>query len=239
VLFCLTPKYFIKLIENLKRPRPKMINLNPWNKGDNVLLRGMYNNRPVYVQSLRVIKDTPEETALFIWPGAECMMPSGYIHHGHNGRWNRWEETINNTIQMEKFCWHTNRFLILLEPDKFFSTIYIWEAACDQFLCYYINFQLPYHRTPLGFDTLDLDLDIVIETSLNWEWKDKDEYQVGIDSGGIKSEWVREIELAQNEVFARIKKQIYPLDASWLNWRPDPAWLAPHLPENWDEVEFN
>jgi len=45
-------------------------------EGDNVLLRGMYNHRPVYVQSCRVVKDTPEETALFIWPGAECVAPA-------------------------------------------------------------------------------------------------------------------------------------------------------------------
>lgn len=211
---------------------------NLWNKGDNVLLRGMYNSRPVYVQSLRVVKDTPEETALLIWPGAECMAPSGYIHHGHNGNWNRWTETLSNTLQMEKYLWHTNRFLILLEPEKFYSTIYIWEAAFDKFVCYYINFQLPFRRTPLGFDTLDLDLDIVIETSLNWQWKDEHEYQRGIRAGGIRSEWVREIEHAQDEVFARIEKHVYPLDASWLNWRPDPSWLTPCLPENWDEVNY-
>jgi protein associated with RNAse G/E len=209
-----------------------------WNKGDNVLLRGIHAKHPVYVQSLRVVKDTPGETALLIWPGAECVAPNGYIQHGHNGNWNRWQETISNTLQMEKYFWHTNRFLILLEPEKYYSTIYIWEAASDKFTCYYVNFQLPFRRTQLGFDTLDLDLDIVIETSLNWEWKDKDEYQHGIHTGGIKSEWVAEIERAQNEVFARIEKHAYPFDASWLNWRPDPTWSAPYLPENWSEVNY-
>ena len=105
-------------------------------------------------------------------------------------------------------------------------------------MCYYINFQLPFCRTSFGFDTLDLDLDIVIETSLNWQWKDEDEYQDGIRMGGIQSGWIKEIERAQNEMFARIEKHIYPLDASWLNWRPDPTWLAPNLPENWEEINY-
>jgi protein associated with RNAse G/E len=233
MLFCLTPSYFIKPIGNLK-----MTNPNLWNKGDNVLLRGMYDNRPVYVQSLRVIKDTPEETALFILPGAECVAPSAYIHHGHDWNLVRWQETLTNTLQMEKYLWHTNRFLIILEPEKFYSTIYIWNAVSGEFICYYINFQLPFRRTPLGFDTLDLDLDIVVESSRKWKWKDEEEYQEGIRAGGIRSEWVKEIERAQIEVFSRIEQRTYPLDDSWLHWLPDSSLSLPYLPENWDEVIY-
>ena len=214
-----------------------MAKINLWNEGENVLLRGVYNGRPTYVQSVRVVKDTPEETALLIWPGAECVAPSGYIHHGHDSHWDRWSETLTNTLQLEKYFWHTNRFLILLEPEKFYSTIYIWIAASSKFVCYYINFQLPFHRTRLGFDTLDLDLDLVIWTSYEWEWKDMDEYQHGIRTGGIQSDWVKEIERAKKEVFARLEKRLYPLNSSWLNWRPGPNWTVPYLPENWEVVD--
>jgi hypothetical protein len=208
-----------------------------WNNGDNVLLRGIYDYRPVSAQSLRVVKDTPTETALCIWPGAECVAPSAYIRHGH-ASWDRWVETLANNLQLEKYLWRTNRLLFLLEPQKFYSTIYIWEGTSNIFVCYYINFQLPFRRTPLGFDTLDLDLDIVIENLQKWEWKDEEEYQAGIRSGGIRPEWVREVERAQNEVFARIEQRAYPLDDTWMNWRPDPTWDAPCLPENWDEVNY-
>ncbi len=142
-----------------------MTKLNLWNKGDNVLLRGVYNHRPAYAQSLRVVKDTPKETALLIWPGAECAAPAGYIHLGH-AAWDRWAETLTNTWQLEKYLWRANRFLVLLEPEKFYSTIYTWNAASNRFVGYYINFQIPFRRTPLGFDTFDLDLDLLIEASL-------------------------------------------------------------------------
>jgi len=214
-----------------------MTNLHLWNKGDNVLLRGMYDSRPVYVQSLRVVKDTPKETVLLIWPGAECVAPSTYIQHGH-AAWDRWSETLSNTLNMEKYIWHTNRFLILLEPEKFYSTICIWDAASHKFVCYYINFQLPFRRTPLGFDTLDLDLDIVIDASREWKWKDEEEYQAAIRAGVIRSAWVREIECSQTEVFSRLEQRAYPLDDSWLNWQPDPSFSLPYLPKNWDEVIY-
>ena len=215
-----------------------MTKINLWNEGDNVLLRGVYNGRPTSALSVRMVRDTPEETALLIWPGAECMVPNGYIHHAHDvSKWDRWQETLTNSLQLEKFTWHTNRFLILLEPEKFYSTIHIWEAASNKFVCYYINFQLPFRRTLLGFDTLDLDLDIVIQASFEWEWKDMDEYHNGIRAGGIQSEWVREIEHAKKEVFTRLEQRQYPLNSSWFNWRPNPNWDVPCLPVNWEVVD--
>jgi protein associated with RNAse G/E len=137
---------------------------------------------------------------------------------------------------MEKYIWHANRFLILLEPQKYFSTIYIWEQASEEFLCYYINFQTPFTRSPWGFDTLDLDLDILVDLDNKWEWKDRDDYQNGIQSGGITPEYVREIERAQKEVFSRIEDRLYPLDGTWLEWRPDPNWPKTKLPIDWDVV---
>ena len=125
-----------------------------------------------------------------------------------------------------------------MEPDKFYSTIYIWNSASNTFVGYYINFQLPFRRTSLGFDTFDLDLDIVVEPTQKWEWKDVDEYEQGISLGGIQSDWVMEVEQAKSEVINRIEKRIYPFDASWLNWRPDPSWAEPYLPENWDVVDY-
>jgi hypothetical protein len=55
--------------------------------------------------------------------------------------------------------------------------------------------------------------------------------------GGIQKDWVKNIEQAQKEVFARIGEHTYPLDASWLNWRPEPDWSVPRLPENWKVID--
>jgi hypothetical protein len=208
-----------------------------WSEGDRVALRGVYDGRPVYVQSARVVKDTPEETALLIWPGAECMVPNGYLKHAHSPGWDRWQETLSNTLNLKPFIWHTNRFLILLEPEKFYSTIYIWEAATDRFECYYVNFQLPYRRTRLGFDSLDLDLDIVIEADYTWKWKDVDEYQHAIRMGGIRPEWMASVERARFEISRRYSNRAYPFDGAWLDWRPDPAWAPPVLSTGWDAMD--
>lgn len=210
-----------------------------WDEGETILLRGMYDGRPVHVMSTRVVKDTSGETLLAIWPGAECAAPSGYIHgkHGDHSGWDRWGETLSGSLRMERYLWHTNRFLILLEPEKFYSISYIWNDASEEFLCYYVNFQLPFRRTRLGLDTLDLDLDIVIEPTHHWHWKDVGEYQHAIRIGGIRAEWVSAVEHARGEVASRLSDRAYPLDGSWFSWAPDILWSPPQLPPDWDAAD--
>jgi protein associated with RNAse G/E len=111
-----------------------------------------------------------------------------------------------------------------------------WNHETDQFLCYYINFQLPFQRCPYAINTLDLDLDLVVNPDLSYTWKDIDDYEKGIESGVILPEWVEEIDAAKPEILARLAKRQYPFDGSWLDWKPNPDWSQPTLPENWDKI---
>jgi protein associated with RNAse G/E len=207
-----------------------------WNYGDIVALRGMIGSRPWIVQSCHVVKDTPQEIALLLLPDAECIIPESYLHRKHDPGyvWERWQESRSETWKQIHFRWLRNRMLMLLEPQKYYATIYIWEHATNIFQCYYINFQLPFTRSHCGFDTLDLDLDIVIQPDLTWQWKDVDEYERGIQADGILPDWMHGIDQAKPEIFDRIEKRKYPLDGAWLDWKPDPAWTAPTLPDGWN-----
>lgn len=207
--------------------------------GESLALRGMYAGRPWYVQTARLIHDTPSETALLVLPGAECVAPYGYIHqkHGSQGKWQRWQEMLAPAWRLETYRWHTNRFLILLQPEAFYAVIYMWEHATNRFLGYYVNFQLPFQRSACGVDTFDLELDIVIAPNFSWRWKDTEEYQEGIRLGLLRPDWVQGIETAQKDVFARLEARAYPFNGHWLHWIPDPAWAAPSLPTGWDVAE--
>ena len=207
--------------------------------GESCVLRGVVNNQVWLAESVIVVEDKPEETVLLLMPGAQCAFPEGYWRWRKNkdfSQGTRWQEAQRDHISLREFSWERNRLLIFLEPEKFYSCYLFWDHASGQFICHYINFQLPYHRSHCGFDTLDLDLDIVIDPQYNWEWKDEDEYQAGISEGGIQEEWVRRIEKSQEEVFDRINKRSYPFDGSWLQWQPIPTWLPPKLPERWQVV---
>jgi hypothetical protein len=211
---------------------------NTWAPGDAVVLRGIYNRRVWYIQSVMVVQDKAEEVALAVLPGAECCAPEGYIHgkHGPSGHWDRWDAYKKGNWKMERYTWHTNRLLILLQPEKYYASYYFWQADKNQFIGYYVNFQLPFRRNKLGFDTLDLELDILVEPTYEWRWKDAEDYQRGIQCGILREEWIQEIEAAKQEVFHRLEKRQYPYDGSWLHWLPDPAWSPSTLPKNWDKI---
>jgi protein associated with RNAse G/E len=202
-----------------------------WKPGDIVSWRGVYREKIWHAQTTIVVKDSPDEIALALLPGAECMAPEGYIEGKASGK-RRWNFK-DKDWRIERFPWHTNRLLMLLEPDKYYSVIYFWDHAGGDFLCYYVNFQLPFTRTASGINTLDLDLDLIVHPDYSHEWKDLDDYQKAIENEVICPEWTREIEKAKLEIFDKLDKRQHPFDGSWLHWMPDASWSPPNLPTNW------
>lgn len=205
-----------------------------WNPGDIVSWRGIRNNCVWHVQPTLVVKDTPGELVLTLLPGTECMAEETYPLGKKNAR--RWWDFEENDWKLAKYIWHTNRLLLILEPGKCYSTILFWNHETNEFLCYYINFQIPFQRRYDNVDTLDLELDLIINPDGRTKWKDEEDYLLAIDRGLISSKWMNGIEDTKQEIFERIEEQKYPFDGSWLNWRPDPSWEAPKLPENWDKI---
>ena len=205
-----------------------------WKSGDVIVWRGVFRNRVWHAQPVIVVKDTPEEMCVTLLPGTECVAPEGYLD-GKDSAKRRWSFKEKDW-KLENYAWRTNRLLILLVPDTYYSTMFFWRADSNDFLLYYINFQLPFQRSHCGIDTLDLDLDLIINPDFSFRWKDEDDYQKAIDHEVIMPEWTQAIEIAKNEIFNKLEKRQYPYDGSWLNWMPDPNWLPPKLPKNWDKI---
>lgn len=205
-----------------------------WKPGDVIAWRGIYRERVWHVQTVIVVRDNPEEIALTLLPGTECISPEGYSlgKNSYKRRWNFKEKDW----QLEKYSWRTNRLLLLLEPENYYSTILFWNHESGEFLCYYINFQLPFQRSHCGVDTLDLDLDLIVNPDFSYEWKDVDDYQKAIENEIIFPKWIEGIEEAKHGIFERLEKRQYPYDGSWLDWIPDSGWSPPKLPENWDKI---
>jgi len=205
-----------------------------WQPGEVIAWRGIDRGRIWHVQPTILVKDSPGEIVMALLPGAECIAEESYPKGKKNGK-RRWD-FINRDWQLAKYTWKTNRLLLLFEPEKYYSTIFFWNDSSNDFLCYYINFQLPFKRHDCAVDTLDLDLDLVIYPDLTYEWKDEDDYQKAISHGMILPEWVQEIDIATSEVMDRLEKRQYPFDGSWLDWKPDATWSPPKLPANWDKI---
>ena len=205
-----------------------------WQPGDVISWRGIYRQRIWHVQPTILVRDSPTETVLTLLPGTECIAEETYPKGKKNGQ-RRWY-FVDHDWKLAKYTWNTNRLLLIFEPQKYYSIILFWNHQNNDFLCYYVNFQLPFKRNLSAVDTLDLDLDLIINPDLSYEWKDIEDYQNAIAHGLILPEWSRGIETATDEIMARLEMRQYPFDGSWLNWKPDPAWQPPTLPQNWDKI---
>lgn len=205
-----------------------------WNPGDVISWRGIYRERIWHVQPTILIKDSPKEIVLTLLPGTECIAEENYPKGKKNGA--RLWDFKEKAWHLAKYTWQTNRLLLIFEPEKYYSIIHFWNHVSGEFLCYYINFQLPFQRSHCGVDTLDLDLDLIINPDFSYEWKDVDDYQKAIECGIIPSECIQGIETAKPGILERIEKRQYPFNGSWLNWMPDSSWSPPRLPANWDKI---
>jgi predicted RNA-binding protein associated with RNAse of E/G family len=205
-----------------------------WNSGEVVSWRGIRNEVVWHVQPTLVVKDSPKEVVLTLLPGTECMAEETYPLGKQKSK--RWWDFEANDWKLAKYTWRTNRLLLIFEPEKCYSTILFWDHASNEFLCYYINFQEPFHRRDHCMDTLDWELDLIINPDFSMEWKDVDDYQKAIEHNLITPAWAQKIEDAKPHVLERFEKCQYPFDGSWLDWKPDPNWLPPTLPDGWDKI---
>ena len=97
-----------------------------------------------------------------------------------------------------------------------------------QFEHWYVNFEQPLRRTPIGYDTFDHKLDLIVMPDGTYRWKDEDELEQAAALGIVDAAAVR----AEAE---RVLEE-WPFPTGWEDWRPDPAWPIPQLPEGWDRV---
>jgi len=206
--------------------------------GTTIALRGVYENQVTYAQACIVVLDTPGETVLALLPGAECALPQWYRRNPgvDPSPETRWRATIAGHHDLARARWQTNRFLMLLRPDTYYSVYLIWDDSTQQFHCYYVNFQLPYVRTHCGLDTFDLELDLVILPDRRHKWKDVEDYETGVRMGVIRQPWVDAINEAKSAVLSDAEAGLYPFDMSWRDWVPDAGWEPPDFPDGWDGI---
>jgi len=105
----------------------------------------------------------------------------------------------------------------------------LWHEWRDgEFSYWYVNFERDQQRTPIGIDFVDEKLDFVVSPDGTVRWKDEDELVAAARAGYLD----------EAEVRAEAAKMLAdpPWPTGWEDWRPDPNWPTPKMPEGWDVV---
>lgn len=108
-----------------------------------------------------------------------------------------------------------------------------YDIDTGAFRSWYIDMQLPNRRTADGIVTQDCALDITADAELNWKWKDKEEFEQLEAMGWITAVEKARLQAEAELVIERIEQRRAPFNEPWPDWRPDPSWTVPSLPQDW------
>ena len=110
----------------------------------------------------------------------------------------------------------------------------MWAAGTRDFLCWYVDFRVPFVRNGPFLDTRDLQLDVVVTPDGSWRMKDEDDYATAINAGYISAAERTEVERAKDAVISFVEAKRFPFDGSYCDWVFSD--LMPELPPRWQTV---
>jgi len=204
--------------------------MSRWNPGDPVIVREVWEGKLWTVRALTVVRDEPDLLALY--QPAEAP-------------WKRPRSLDGRPIRLPDQAWQlqdaalTEDALRLILPGHAHSVLLIWRERW-KLLCWYINLEEPFRRTPLGFDYMDQTLDIVVEPDMSsWRWKDEDEFEEAQSKGIYSRNQADDIRAEGERALERLLAREPPFDQRWEDWRPDPAWPKPKIENDWQLAEQN
>jgi hypothetical protein len=180
--------------------------------------RDVHDGRVWRAQACRIVEETAELIALWIPRGTSTFLPIDREGRRIRIPGDDWELEPVESWMRDAVC--------LARPGRAHSIYVFWRDG--EFEHWYVNFERPLQRTPIGFDTFDEKLDLIVRPDGSYEWKDEDEFEQAaalrlVDADAVRAEADRVLEE-------------WPFPTGWEDWRPDPAWPVPQLPAGWERV---
>jgi len=199
-----------------------------WSPGDAVVLREIWRGRVWEARPAIVVRNDPELQIFYRGAGSVATIPvdeTGREMRLPRGDW-RFAE------------WQAERnVLSFVVPDTAHAVLALSDGPTGEFLGWYVNLEDPPRESDIGFDTTDHVLDVLIPPDRStWTWKDEDELDEAVALGLFTSEQAEAFRAEGERAARTIIERRPPFDEPWEEWRPDPAWPRPQLPEGWDRV---
>ena len=193
-----------------------------WARGEPIVRRQIVHGRPWLGWMVNVVEDSPEMLVTY--------SPEGTPFHFPDGDW----PTPDGLHPWHGFeSWNGPGALMVQRPADPYAVWHFWNQDDGSFRGWYVNFEAPFERTAIGFDTQDLELDIWIRPDGSWEFKDIDLLWERHDQGRFTLIEVRRILELGEHVGAAIESGDWWWDRSWTEFEPDPDWEIGAMPEGW------
>ncbi|MFE0106361.1 DUF402 domain-containing protein [Streptomyces sp. NPDC059009] len=209
-----------------------------WAPGSHILWRYRENagSRFHICRPVTVVQDTEEQLAVWMAPGTECVKP--VILNGDVGTPVHHEPLATRYTKprsVSRDHWFGSGVLKLARPGEPWSVWLFWEPGW-RFKNWYVNLEEPLVRWSGGVDSEDHFLDISVHPDRSWHWRDEDEFAQAQRAGLMDPATARHVRTAGRAAVDVIRSWGPPFSQNWQQWRPDPAWSVPVLPDDWDRT---
>ena len=183
-------------------------------KGERVVIREVLNDKVWTVRPVTILEDGDTQVVSWLAPGTFIDYPVG-VEHGEkclsmwlSGEWELYAKEFTPPGVL--------RIAPSGAPFEVFAPLSLEGGVAS----WYVNFQRPLERTPLGFDTMDEILDLVVSTDCSeWERKDADELDLAVTMGYLSLFDAERIDAACRFVESCLSRGEVPWDRSWSTWR--------------------
>jgi len=202
--------------------------------GEQVLVQEIWRGAVWAARPMTVVRDEDDLVALWFPEGTRWKAPVPPPSHSQTGSRGEW---IATCLELGEWVFVDREWdvatVVLMRPGDWHA---LWVSRRDgELLPWYVNLQEPFRRTRRGFETMDLALDVVIRDDASWYWKDEDELATFVEHGVVDEALAAHVREEGLGVVGRAERNEPPFDEPWPDWRPDPSWPMPELPEGWDE----
>ncbi len=126
---------------------------------------------------------------------------------------------------------------LMLTDEGTMHSIWVSWLESGEHWGWYVNLQRPIRRARAAVQTMDLVLDVIITPDKSsWTWKDEDELQIALDRNLFDEALAASLRAEAEDVIRRAQANEPPFCDPWPDWRPNPSWGLPRLPDGWDRV---
>ncbi|HWU10176.1 MAG TPA: DUF402 domain-containing protein [Streptomyces sp.] len=185
-----------------------------FNAGEVIRRREILDGREWIVYPVTAVEDHPEFLAVYLFHGTPLTFGTGDFTWGLHP-WVHFDHT-----------WQSEGVLQVQRPGDGYSVWHFWKHG--EFSGWYINFQEPMRRTPLGFDTLDQELDIWIPADRSgYQWKDLEHFEERARSGGFRPGEADMVRAEARKVVDMIEAGTPWWGDRWTAWSAPAEWKVP------------
>jgi hypothetical protein len=182
---------------------------------------------PEYVDPVTVVADTDEQLVTWLAPGTPRV-----VGRRVDGRGLRDDPATQFTAPrvQGRAVWEGQGSLRVSRCGEPWTVCLFWssEWVLD---CWYVNLEDPYVRDGRHLYTRDHLLDVIVAPDRTCLRKDEDELARAVDQGFVSADDAVAIEAAATAAEERVAAWASPFADGWEDWRPDPTWPLPGLPD--------